>query len=1103
MLDLDKIFSRSPSLQSLAAEIRKTDSLLMEHLWDTPKALLCLLIQKITGKNVLVVSGKKEDRFLDNFLFLQGKEILDFPPFEVLSSEGLPSSPDIIGSRLETLYKLSLKKKPVIVHAEVSALMQKTISPKTLSPLCSLIKKGQELPFEELPSLLTKLGYQRRPIARDKGEFAVRGGILDIFPISSSSPYRIDFLGDIVDSIRMYDPVGQKTVQKVEGMFLSPASEYDLIKQEKKPATLLDHLGPNTVIILDDILAIEDQYVSLKSLSGIPSHLLFSLDDFLKELPTFSHMFWLQQQAEDLSDVSITKKQGRKFYSGETPFQPLSFHFFGKPFETTRFNHPFEEVFNFFCRFENQESSTLEETLQGISLHSKELSELTFVANAASEKSMIQEKLKELKVSLPKNTTFEMGYLSSGFVLQDLKLAFIPTAELTQRRKVRRQKWRNNYHNSPSDYLPLMTGDVVVHFHHGIGKFLGTEKLPNHQGVETEYLQIEYAEQGKLYVPVTQSHLVSRYVGSKEDSVTFSSLGSGKWQKICLKTQTSILGYAKQLLEQAAQRAVHPGFAFSEDSLDLQMFEEEFPFVETEDQIKAIESLKQDMISPKAMDRLICGDVGYGKTEVAMRAAFKAVLDGKKQVAVLVPTTVLALQHYETFLSRMANFPINIAILSRFSSPKEAKEVLHKIKQGTIDILIGTHRLISKDVAFKDLGLLIIDEEQRFGVRAKEHLKALKCGVDCLTLSATPIPRTLYMSLIGIKEVSVISTPPQDRLPIQTIIAEKKSELIKNALVREFSRNGQAFFIHNRVETLPKVQSELSHLLPQAKILSGHGSMDAEEIDAVFHSFKQGEADLLISTTIVENGIDIPNANTILIDRADQFGMADLYQLRGRVGRWNRPAYAYFLVNNLQTLPEIARKRLQALADASGYGGGLKIAMKDLEIRGAGDILGEQQSGQVAAVGFHLYCKLLKRAIDALKRQVPIQFLETKLEYSFDAKIPEDYIDESEIRMELYYRLGNISSFEETHEILSEMVDRFGSAPQSVHLLCLLTRLRLQASQLNILSIKFDRTTFRLEKQQGSKTVSETLRQPPMKHLPTFEEEMLKALKGFATKRIC
>lgn len=925
---LDKVF-QSASLEALAKELKDNPSFLIEHLWDAPKALLCLLIQKVTGKNICILSGKKEDRFLNNFLFLQGKEILDLPPRELLSSEALPSSPDLLGKRLETLYLLAQNKGPQIIHCEVGAFLQKTLPPKTLLSVCNLWKKGQTLPFQELPTKLQELGYQRRAIASDKGEFAVRGGIIDIFPIASSDPFRIDFFGDQIDSIRIYDPIGQKSIRKVDEIFLCPASETELLqKQEKNLATILDYLGPNTFVILDDLLAIEDQYIFFKSLISSQNRSFFSLEEFLHKLPEFSHMFLLEHAAEDLSEVSIPKKQGRSFYTGKNPFQPLSFRFFDLPFTTTRFHSPFEEISSFFCRLENKESSTLEEILQGISRHHKEIQDLCFVTSATAEEKMIEQKLQELEVQTPSTTTFAHGYLSSGFVLPDISFACIPTAELTQRRKMRRQKWRTNYHNTPSDYLQLIPGDIVVHFHHGIGKFLGIEKLPNHQKIETEYLHLEYADQGKIYVPVMQSHLVTRYVGAKEESVTFNTLGSKKWQNTYQKTQATILGYAQQLLERAAERSIQPGFCYPPDSLEMEMFEEEFPFVETEDQKSAIDALKQDMSSDKSMDRLICGDVGYGKTEVAMRAAFKAAHDGKKQVAVLVPTTVLAVQHYENFVARMANFPVRIAVISRFCSAKESKDILQKVKAGEIDILIGTHRLISKDVQFQNLGLLIIDEEQRFGVRAKEHLKAMKCGVDCLTLSATPIPRTLYMSLIGIKEVSIVSTPPQDRLPIQTIIAERNSELIQNALLREFSRDGQAFFIHNRVESLPRVQEEIRKLVPQAKIVSGHGQMDPEEIDAVFHSFKQGNSDLLLSTTIVENGIDIPNANTILIDRADQFGMADLYQLRGRVGRWNRPAYAYLLVNKLSTLPELAKKRLEALADASGYGGGLKIAMK-------------------------------------------------------------------------------------------------------------------------------------------------------------------------------
>ncbi|MBM3184563.1 MAG: DEAD/DEAH box helicase, partial [Chlamydiae bacterium] len=484
---------------------------------------------------------------------------------------------------------------------------------------------------------------------------------------------------------------------------------------------------------------------------------------------------------------------------------------------------------------------------------------------------------------------------------------------------------------------------------------------------------------------------------------------------------------------------------------------------------------KNDMTSSKAMDRLVCGDVGYGKTEVAMRAAFKAVVDGEKQVVVLVPTTVLAMQHFDTFSQRMSAFPVKIGVASRFRTPKELKETLQKTKDGEIDILIGTHRLLSSDVKWKDLGLIIIDEEQRFGVRAKEHLKKLKVGVDCLTLSATPIPRTLYLSIVHARDMSVINTPPQDRLPIKSILAETDHEVMQNALIRELSRGGQAFFIHNRVETIYGKAEMMQKLIPSARVAVVHGQMNADAIDAIFHKFKLGETDLLFATTIIENGIDIPNANTILIDRADTYGLADLYQLRGRVGRWNRAAYAYFLVPKNYRLPEQSRKRLNALLEGSGYGGGMKIALRDLEIRGAGDILGVQQSGQVSSIGFHLYCKLLKRAIDALKKQRPISFNETKMEFHFDARLPATYVGEFSLRMELYHRLGEAATFQEIDALLAEMKDRFGKPPTQVIWLYHLSRIRAFAAANHFSLLKFNNLSFFAEQQKGKEIVNRTI----------------------------
>lgn len=564
-------------------------------------------------------------------------------------------------------------------------------------------------------------------------------------------------------------------------------------------------------------------------------------------------------------------------------------------------------------------------------------------------------------------------------------------------------------------------------------------------------------------------------------------MGAKKWQQAKANAQIAIIGYAKDLLQLQAMREAKGGLPFPKDSDDLLLFEEEFPFVETDDQLQAIKALKEDMSSDKAMDRLICGDVGYGKTEVAMRAAFKAAYDGKKQVAVLVPTTILAMQHYETFKARMADFPITVGVVSRFVKPKEVKKTLEEVAKGSVDILIGTHRIISKDVQFKDLGLIIIDEEQRFGVRAKEYLKKAKVGVDCLTLSATPIPRTLYFSLIGARDMSVINTPPQDRLPIKTILAGRDQELIKNALLRELSRDGQAYFIHNRVETIHNIADELRALLPAARIGVGHGQMPPDEIDAIFHSFKQGDIDILVATTIVENGIDIPNANTILIDRADTFGMADLYQLRGRVGRWIRTAYAYFLVPKNRSLQEISRKRLNALVETSGFGGGMKLAMRDLEIRGAGDMLGVQQSGNVSAIGFHFYCKLLKRTIDTMKKETSLTFFDTRMEFSYDANLPPSYIAETSLRMEIYHRLGEATNSEEIDTLFDELIDRFGPLPIQAKWLYHLNRVRVFASANRFLLLKFEKIILHAKRQMGKKLLEKKIFLPLIKDPEKFE----------------
>lgn len=1081
-------FLSSSSLAQFVSMLQAEPSLLIEGLWDGPKAALLALLFKESQKNILVItSDKSENRLVDNLDYFGVNRFFEFPSWETLPGEEIPPSPDIVGRRFEILYHLLQEKGPKLVFAPLQACLQKVLPPQKLKPNCNLWKVGEEIPFDDLDGFLQALGYRKEPVVADKGQYALRRGILDIFPLSAPEPFRVEFFGDQIETIRTFDPIGQKSIEKGEKIFICPASEPKLLAEEAELSTLFDYLGPNTIVIFDELLDLEDRYVALKRLPGSRSRFFATIEEMFLKIESKHQLFWAKERIEELSEVEMQKRVGRDFYSGKTPLQPISFEIFQKKILSKRWLHPFHTIGDYFSSSEAISSTSYEEILRGIHLFSKTPLELHFLTATESEEGALKQKIEEEEILLPEKTFFERGYLSTGFVLAEIQFAILPMAEMTHRFRVRRQKWRGTYHTPAAEFHELKPGDLVVHFHNGIGKYLGVEKQKNHLGADAEFLAIEYAGKSKLFVPIASSYLVSRYIGAKEEVPTLSQLGTQKWHKARLQAQKAIIGYAEELLRLHAARELHGGFLYPVDSEETLNFESDFPFVETDDQLSAILACKKDMMSEKAMDRLICGDVGYGKTEVAMRAAFKAVADGKKQVAVLVPTTILAMQHYETFCDRMANYPIKIGVVSRFLPAKKVNEYLEAAKNGTLDILIGTHRIVSQDVSFKDLGLIIIDEEQRFGVRVKEHLKKLKTGVDCLTMSATPIPRTLYLSLIGARDVSIINTPPQDRLPIKSLIIEREPSVIQSALLRELSRDGQAYFIHNRVESIHNVAEELQKLVPEARIVVGHGQMSADELDKVYHLFKQGEADILIATTIVENGVDIPNANTILIDRSDQFGLADLYQLRGRVGRWNRPAYAYFLVPQRRELQELSTKRLNALIEASGYGGGMKIAMRDLEIRGAGDILGVNQSGQISSVGFHLYCKLLKKTIDAMRKKTAPSFIETKMEFSFDARLPEDYIGEPSLRMEIYHRLGETSSEEETVSILAEMQDRFGPPPKEVIWLYHLTRLRIFAAQKGYTLLKFEKFTFTAEKQKGKEVAKKVSPLPKASDAKEFE----------------
>ena len=1068
-------FSHSPFLQLFKQALHEKPSLLLEGLWDCPKALLALTALRSFGRSIVIITGgDRQEKLLDDLNYFSQKECLEFLSWETLPNEDISPSLDIVGKRFEILHHLIKTTEEHIVVTNLQGILQNVLPKTSLQPLFHTWKSGTTLSFDKIPALLESLGYHKTPVTSDKGEYSLRGGILDIFPSSAQTPYRIEFFDDAIDRIRSFDPISQKSIEKVPSLFLCPAHEAPLLKQATSLSTLIDYFTTPPILIFDDLLALEDKYVSLRSLSGMHSRYFSSLTDLLAK--EGKKIFFSTQPIEKLS-AAIEKPSQKQL------LQPITFEIFQTHITTTKLTHPFAKIEEFFLSVDHSSEDKGEDLLRGISFYKDHPLTLHFITATDAEEASLKKDLEELDVQLPQKVFFSRGYLTSGVVLIDANVACFPYTELSHRYKVRRKKWRATYHTPVSDFHELSPGDLVVHSHNGIGKFLGIEKQKNHLGHLDEFIILEYAESSKLYVPLSQSHVISRYIGSKEESPPLYTLGTTKWQTVKAKAEASIMGYAKDLLHMQAEREAIGGFIYPPDSDAMLLFEEEFPFVETDDQLRAIAQIKEDMCSTKAMDRLICGDVGYGKTEVAMRAAFKAAVDGKKQVALLVPTTTLAMQHYDSFCARMANFPVTIKVLSRFVSAKETQAVLKALQEGSVDILIGTHRLISKDIVFHNLGLLIIDEEQRFGVRAKEALKKLKAGVDCITLSATPIPRTLHMSMVGAKELSVINTPPQDRLPIKTILAESDPSLIKNALLRELSRDGQTYFIHNRVETIYKKQEELEALVPSAKIKVVHGQMDPQAIDDIFHAFKTGHVDILVATTIIESGIDIPNANTILIDRADTFGLADLYQLRGRVGRWNRPAYAYFLTPKNKELQETSKKRLQALVETSGFGGGMKLAMRDLEIRGAGDILGVQQSGQISTVGFHLYCKLLKKAVDALKRKIPASFVETKLEFAFPASLPASYIPETSLRLEMYHKLGETSSFEGIEEIMKELEDRFGKPPEPVLWLYHLTRIKVFASHLHFILVKFEKTTLIAHRQMKDKSLSK--KSIP---LPTFDK---------------
>jgi transcription-repair coupling factor (superfamily II helicase) len=1045
---------------------------------------VALLAQLFPGRPIVVVTDvlKTQESFqqdLETWAGLQSAaqsresfQPLFYPEWEVLPHENKLPHSDNITDRLQTLVTLaglseaSNPRSPVVVSS-VTALLQKTFTPAALRDRMRALARGERIDPLDLVEWLEQQGYEPEAQVTQKGELALRGGILDVFPMTSPWPVRLEFFGDELESLRYFDPQTQMSREEITATTLPPAGELGVLKSEGERTgqaplgTLLDFLPDNAIFVLcePDALGIRaDEYAQQ-----------VAADD-----PFFISWSQFRESAPAKIFVELSETADGESDCLELEFDSLDAY---RPLAERALEPQIAEIQRreFFAQLHRW-------VRQDYSVH--------VFCNNDGEQQRFQEIWNDLveppnveRAASPHfHPAIHLGSLARGFMSNEARLVVVTDAEIFGRYKVQRPRRLKSPHALATrsaldiDFTELEEGDLVVHLQHGIGKYLGLRSLPGTARTEpgtrnteheTEYLAIEYApsdssqDPPKLYVPVTEAHLVSKYVGAGKIRPPLNTLGGTRWQKAKEHAERAVKDVASELLSIQAARESQEGHAFKADTPWQREFEGSFIFEETPDQLRAIQETKTDMERPKPMDRLICGDVGFGKTEVAIRAAFKAVMDGR-QVAVLVPTTVLAQQHFNTFRERMADYPVRIELLSRFRTRRQQDRVVEDLAAGAVDIVIGTHRLIQNDVVFKDLGLVVIDEEQRFGVLHKEKFKMLRKLVDVLTLSATPIPRTLYLALTGARDMSSIQTPPHDRLPVETIVTEYDERVIRDAILRELHRGGQVFFLHNRVMTIQTMEQKLRALVPQARIVVGHGQMHADDLEEVMTKFINGEAEVLLSTTIIESGLDIPNANTIIIDRADRFGLSDLYQLRGRVGRYKHQAYAYLLLPRHARLLTDVRKRISAIKQYSTLGSGFKIAMRDLEIRGAGNLLGSEQSGHITAVGFELYCQLLKQSVASQKGEKvkPRVEVQVRLDFLGDAAtLPENYATEPQHRIEIYRKVAQATEKSALEAVQKELRDRFGPLPPSVELLLLVAELKILASEraITVMEVKEDK----------------------------------------------
>ena len=1064
-------------------------------------------------KVIVTYSDLKAKEIYEEYRFYD-RNVMLYPAKDLIFFQADIHGNQLVQERIKTLRRV-VEGKPVTIVTTYAALM----TPQVLWEEKDIIRteRGGSLDESRLASRLVAMGYEKAYQVESPGQFSIRGGIVDIFDLTEENPYRIELWGDEVESIRSFDILSQRSIEKLESITVYPATEFVLSEEQiRKGISKLEkeadkqekifrdaHQPEEAHRIATQVSELKEQLLEFQSKINLEGYIRYfyentvTMPELLSDMAGRSLVFYIDEPARvkeqadaiELEFRESMEQRARKgyvlpgqmniLYSGEQVAATLEknavvtlatmetkYGYFKKEMHVdiaarniAPYNNSFEALVKDLKKYKKNGYRVL--LLSGSRTRARRLAEdLRNTEDAGLTAVYTEDPMREVQ---PGEILTYYGHVNKGFEYPWLKFVVLSESDIFGAEKRKKKKKKLYQGQKINDFNDLKIGDYVVHETHGLGIYKGIEKVEVDKVVK-DYLKIEYRDGGNLYILATGLDVIQKYASADAaKKPKLNKLGGKEWEHTKTKVRSAVSAVAKDLVELYAVRQQSEGYAFGKDTVWQREFEEMFPFEETEDQLNAIADTKADMESHRIMDRLICGDVGYGKTEIAIRAAFKAVQEGK-QVVYLVPTTILAQQHYNNFVQRMKDFPVNIDLLCRFRSAGEQKKTLEQLKKGQVDIVIGTHRLLSKDVVFKDLGLLMIDEEQRFGVTHKEKIKQLKNNIDVLTLTATPIPRTLHMSLIGIRDMSVLEEPPMDRIPIQTYVMEYNEELVREAISRELARGGQAYYVYNRVKEIADVAAKIAELVPEANVAYAHGQMKETELENIMYKFINGEIDVLVSTTIIETGLDISNVNTMIIHDADNMGLSQLYQLRGRVGRSNRTAYAFLMYKRDKMLKEVAEKRLAAIKEYTELGSGFKIAMRDLEIRGAGNLLGAEQHGHMEAVGYELYCKMLNEAVKEAKGMKQEESFDTTIDIDIDAYIPMGYIPNEVQKLDIYKRIADIQTDEETEEMLEELIDRFGDPPKPVENLLYIAKIKSLAHTVYMTEIsqKADTVKFTL-----------------------------------------